>query len=27
VYKIKAAVLKKVRTLLERLGTGAEGVG
>lgn len=27
VYKIKAAVLKKVRALLERLGTGAEGLG
>jgi RNA polymerase sigma-70 factor (ECF subfamily) len=27
VYKIKAGMLKKVRALLERLGTGAEGVG
>ncbi len=27
VYKIKAGVLRKVRALLERLGTGAEGVG
>jgi len=27
VYKIKAGVLKKVRAVLERLGTGAEAVG
>jgi DNA-directed RNA polymerase specialized sigma24 family protein len=27
VYKIKAGVLKKVRALLERLGTGAEREG